>query len=595
MTYRALRYAVVLAVAAALLTGAASAGLTSAEPVLAAGNEHHLWLVQPDGSAGTFRVAVWPVGGQQSAWRHISDRINGRPVVAVATERRIHVLLADPIGHLTFTAQRGERRVHSGPPHELWPADAAPVAVCRATDFGPATGASILAVIASPLPAIEPAETDEPDEPEIDVPSEVNILEAEPINLTTPPAPVAMRLGVFQTVENVWQHVGDIDGPATDRDRVFCATIDQTLYVLVADPEAPATRLYTLSDGIWQETLLTETLGARRVVAMTDLAGQLTAVLSSRDDEADQIHARLAAIDPATGEMTLQLVARDGADILWPGETTLLATALGERLALVWSADDTTRYILCEPNGTAEPERTAGGLAHLSFDTNGQVVFQYVTIGLGVLLVAGLVIRRPRKQPLLMVLPRHLRPARFNRRILAALIDLTPAAAVIMLGFWSYYRQEFAELVASGAPAFSPDVWDMATRLSQTLPSAIIITGAFLVYLIYCTVTEALLGASPGKRLVGLRVISLSGGPLSIRQVLLRNTLKTLIFVALPPPLVLFVLVFWPMITPGKRQLGDILAGTLVVEPVPVMPLAPGQQPPGSPESTDDSDPPRDA
>jgi uncharacterized RDD family membrane protein YckC len=78
----------------------------------------------------------------------------------------------------------------------------------------------------------------------------------------------------------------------------------------------------------------------------------------------------------------------------------------------------------------------------------------------------------------------------------------------------------------------------------------------------YFVLFETLLdGQSPGKRLLGLRVVSATGRPLGFVDSVLRNVLRGADFLPMG-----YALGFAVMASDGKfRRLGDLLAGTLVV------------------------------
>jgi len=81
------------------------------------------------------------------------------------------------------------------------------------------------------------------------------------------------------------------------------------------------------------------------------------------------------------------------------------------------------------------------------------------------------------------------------------------------------------------------------------------------VSLVYFTVPEALFGATPGKYLAGLRVVSVDGRALSLGAVLARNVMRIVDY--LP---VLYVLGgISVLLTTNSQRLGDRLAGTTVV------------------------------
>jgi uncharacterized RDD family membrane protein YckC len=81
--------------------------------------------------------------------------------------------------------------------------------------------------------------------------------------------------------------------------------------------------------------------------------------------------------------------------------------------------------------------------------------------------------------------------------------------------------------------------------------------GAFLLDWAYFAGTEILMrGRTPGKKMVGLRVVSRSGGTASAGALAVRNLLR---------PVDLLVGVPMMALDPLARRLGDRMAGTLVV------------------------------
>ncbi len=77
-------------------------------------------------------------------------------------------------------------------------------------------------------------------------------------------------------------------------------------------------------------------------------------------------------------------------------------------------------------------------------------------------------------------------------------------------------------------------------------------------------------GATPGKVLMGIRVVGEDGTAPTLGQCFYRNLLRLADF--MPSLYVLGVLLIW--VTPRAQRLGDLVAGTLVVESEP-QPLAP--------------------
>jgi uncharacterized RDD family membrane protein YckC len=91
---------------------------------------------------------------------------------------------------------------------------------------------------------------------------------------------------------------------------------------------------------------------------------------------------------------------------------------------------------------------------------------------------------------------------------------------------------------------------------------AILLTIGFVIYSGYFAVFEAVWsGQTPGKRLVGLRVIDVSGRPLTPYAAILRNVLR---LVDQLPGFYAFAIVS-VLVTSRHQRLGDLAAGTVVV------------------------------
>lgn len=171
-------------------------------------------------------------------------------------------------------------------------------------------------------------------------------------------------------------------------------------------------------------------------------------------------------------------------------------------------------------------------------------------------------------------------------------------------------------------------VWVLAALAAAAGAEEVGLSFALLVsfilwnfYFILCEVQWG--GATLGKRKLGLRVISRSGGPLTAEAVFARNLMRNLEF-SLPLPVLfapesffpgapgwtgllagawVLVFAFMPLFNKDHLRCGDMVAGTLVVRapasvllpdlaarPAPVRPqpraaaFAPAAAPPGQPE-----------
>jgi len=134
-----------------------------------------------------------------------------------------------------------------------------------------------------------------------------------------------------------------------------------------------------------------------------------------------------------------------------------------------------------------------------------------------------------------------LSPAPHGRRLLAHLLDLLVFAALIFppVFVWTLAEVGFFSGMAVGVRALE-------------------ITVA-LLYLLYFVSLWRLTGTSPGKRLMGLRVVGPDGGHPSLIRAFVRWTTMAILGIPLG-------LTWWPvLLRQDRRAIHDRLAGTRVV------------------------------
>ena len=91
---------------------------------------------------------------------------------------------------------------------------------------------------------------------------------------------------------------------------------------------------------------------------------------------------------------------------------------------------------------------------------------------------------------------------------------------------------------------------------------ALLVAVGFLVYSGYFAIFESIwAGQTPGKRMIGLRVIEASGRPLTVYGAILRNLLR----IVDQLPAVYGVAIVSVLVTQKQQRLGDLAAGTVVV------------------------------
>ena len=194
-----------------------------------------------------------------------------------------------------------------------------------------------------------------------------------------------------------------------------------------------------------------------------------------------------------------------------------------------------------------------------------RVIVQYALLAAA---LGGVFIWRKGSVVQAMSLASHHTFARLSYRFVAFFID-----TAILMPVWApvLYKLLFPE---DGSPTVFEQLQMGGDELSaQVFWSRAIVGGVFAVY---GTFFEQILGATPGKRIAGLAVVCAGGEPRRFGPVLVRNLARVVEFQFYPLALLV-------VLTPSRQRLGDLLGGTVVVEP-----SYPEGQPPCSDDGIDD-------
>ena len=154
-----------------------------------------------------------------------------------------------------------------------------------------------------------------------------------------------------------------------------------------------------------------------------------------------------------------------------------------------------------------------------------------------------------------------LQTAGVARRLFAASLDAVPAVAL-----WGVATLTLASGVAEPLP---PSQWTLLDRLVDIFNTRPGLLGWPLAWLMTATVlwhfvTVTAWGTSPGKRIVGLRMVDCHGAQLGPLRALVHAVLRplTLACLALGP--------LWALADPERRTLYDRISGVYVAASVEV-------------------------
>lgn len=139
-------------------------------------------------------------------------------------------------------------------------------------------------------------------------------------------------------------------------------------------------------------------------------------------------------------------------------------------------------------------------------------------------------------------------------RIVAVIIDsviLFVVMAVISIPFGLS-----AAMFSMMSGVTDPMAWTTMMFMSSTL--SII---SFILGLLYFSYFESSSGQTPGKKLLGVKVVKEGGGKVTFGDAIIRNLLRIIDGIAFY--LIGFILI---LVTEKKQRIGDIVAKTLVVK-----------------------------
>ncbi len=146
--------------------------------------------------------------------------------------------------------------------------------------------------------------------------------------------------------------------------------------------------------------------------------------------------------------------------------------------------------------------------------------------------------------------------AGLGSRFLAVSIDIAIQTLVTIGIFWG--------LVYAGTHPGGPALREASrpTKIEESLAIALVVAIIFVIYFGYFIVFEAFWnGQTPGKKLMGLRVVRDGGYPADFASIAIRNVIRVGEAVAG----LYAISAVAALMSPENKRLGDMAAGTLVV------------------------------
>ena len=145
-----------------------------------------------------------------------------------------------------------------------------------------------------------------------------------------------------------------------------------------------------------------------------------------------------------------------------------------------------------------------------------------------------------------------------TRRFFAYVLDLT-------LCYTAFSIIAFLVLLAAAGTAFATDAAEGAIGTGI----GFLLVVLFAIQWVYFFVLEGFFGQTPGKRALGLRVVTITGRPIGFQASALRNVLRAADALPLTYTAGLLSLAGLASMSATRRfqRLGDLVAGTIVIVP----------------------------
>ena len=486
--------------------------------------------------------------------------LGGKIAQAVALGKSLHVIYSDG-AHFSYRTK---------PPTITEKRQLPDAAIPHAWAADPANG-TILAIVDGTVGLKLPLETSGEDRPQQSPQDD-------------PPAPSgdpdmgvveeqAAQLALVRFVRGQWRLVEALPFSLDDPRFCWMVVLDSEVHVFFRGEAGMSRPLMHTSGptGEWGEPTAVGALDADSVVAVFASDGTPT-ILTIDSDTGRRLQRwtlQDATLAPAG---SLDLGASDGPF----SAGALAACADGSTVALagvdnhddlwvgLWTPDDASKSFTPDVVSALSPETPSG------LDPRTRDLLSYILLAL-VLLVVFLRRQEAISKPA--PLAPGIAPATMGKRMLAFLLDLLISSPITLsilypaLSSVSLQQLEMLQEEASPGEVWNGVFWPWMLAAS--------------IYCAYTAVFELAWRASPGKRIVGCRVVAENGDRCSAVTILVRNLFR---LVELFPKGQFLAAIILVILTRNRQRLGDLIARTLVVESVPL-----------PRETTPDSPPPADS
>lgn len=472
--------------------------------------------------------------------------LGGNIAQAVVSGKSLHVIYSDG-GHFSYRTTRPavteERQLPGAAIPYAWAADPADGTILAIVD-----GAAGLQLPLEASPESEPERLPEDDPMASPSDSVSGVVEEQ-----------AAQLALVRFVRGRWQLVDALPFGLDDSPVCWMVVVDSEVHVFFRGTSAAPRPLMHTSGmaGEWGAPARVGALDADSVV--TVFAGEGTLSVVTLDREAGRRVQRWILRDAMFSRAGyLDLGASDG-----PFSAGAIAACPdGSKVALASVDDQDSIWVgLWTPDDASvpfAPELVSALSAETPtvLDAKTRDLLAYIVLAL-VLLVVFL--RRQESITKPAPLAPGVAPAAMGKRMMAFLFDLLISSPITLsilypvLSTLSPQRLEMMQEEASPGQMWNEVFWPWMLAAS--------------IYCAYTAVFELVWRASPGKRIMGCRVVAENGDRCSAVTILIRNLFRLVELFPMGQFLAAVVLI---ILTRNRQRLGDLIARTLVVERVPL-------------------------
>lgn len=533
-----------LALAIALTSACArvSAGGEASPELLIAGNENSVWVVRPRGEGADRSVRIY-YGDLLAEPTFTSPTLPDRygvPAGLAVTSDRAHLLFADGSGaDMTFARSQTAPDWPGERPPRLWTGDAV-----RGDVYALCDGARVRLPITATAPTTQPRRrTTQP--------------------ATQPTAALAPGPVIVRRLFGTWTETTRPPPEASDAATFWMSARDGRVHLFWRTRADDPIRAASWEDGAWSESAeVPSSVSAVAAWASADRVGPLL-VLAEPTTGPSACQLRVAWRSDSQWHVSGPLATAEGAVTVDPAR--LAATVARGRLALA-RVDTDGRVSVA--SSALDGDRVVRWTRPLELGVGPPLTPPTAAWGwleaLVLMFVVGAIVWT-RRESLIepAALGPALAPAAPGRRLAALLIDLAPAVLVtapLWVGPVTLCSWLMPRLVDEG-----PLVSGLVS--SRLAPSWYLVVT---VHAVYCAAFELLSGTTPGKHLLRCRVVATGGGRPLAAQILVRSAVRVPeLGLTLAAISTLFMMI---VMSRNGQRIGDVLAGTYVVRPVP--PLA---------------------